>query len=197
MKYDLTELDDRVLRKRKRFIAYSTAVGVIAIACIILISLSLDRGVSFACGFVLLLLAIIEIVLIKAFSVPTLFSKAIEGRNIKEHEWGIQGDGQPRIFYRWGNMPHTFSNKKIPPRKLRGTVYLELDDGNIKQITGLYKSHMDIYVEGDRLLKPRGVRIPIVVGREVEEQPCPLCAEVNKRGDTRCRGCGLGIINEP
>ena len=122
-----------------------------------------------------------------------LFTPEIKGRNIKEYEYAIHGNRQERI-YRKGNMPHTFTNKKILPLRLNGTVYLKLDDGNIKSISGLYKSHMDIYEDGDILLKYAGTKFPIILSREVKKQPCPICGEVNDETRDVCRSCGLGII---
>ena len=122
-----------------------------------------------------------------------LLSRKITGKNIKEYEYGIQNDGQPPIF-RWSNTPNTYANRKTHPRRLNGSVYLELDNGNVKEITGLYKSHIDIYEEGDILLKYAGTKYPVVLSRKIDIQPCPICGEVNDMSADACQSCGLGII---
>ena len=131
----------------------------------------------------------------KKSEAKALLKGELKGKNIKELEYGIQNDGQPPI-YRRGNTPHNMSNRKVHPRRLNGTVYLELENGDIKEITNLHKSHMDIYEEGDILLKLAGTKYPVVISRQIDKQPCPICGEVNDMSNDSCHGCGLGIIKD-
>lgn len=60
-------------------------------------------------------------------------------------------------------------------------------------LRGLYKSHTDIYKDGDVLIKYAGTKYPIVASRDIDSQPCPICGEINRATDARCAHCGLSI----
>ena len=53
---------------------------------------------------------------------------------------------------------------------------------------------MDIYEDGDILVKYAGTRFPVIVSRDAKKQPCPICGEVNDESREECRVCGLGIV---
>jgi hypothetical protein len=133
---------------------------------------------------------------VKKYNARVLLSKEIRGKNIKEYEYGVHasGNAQGKIYRRVG-IPLTHANRRASsPLRINGTVYLELENGNVTSISGLYKSHMDIYEDGDILVKYAGTRFPVVVSRDVYKQPCPICGEVNDKSRSECRTCGLSII---
>ena len=191
--YDLKEIQKIVNEKRKSFYIKISVIFCIMIASLALSLTGINNTVTLlgiAAEFPLLYL------LVKTWNkceAIVLLKGEIKGKNIKEIEYGIQNDGQPPI-YRRGNMPHNMSNRKVHPRRLNGSVYLELENGNIREITNLYEAHMNIYEEGDILLKPAGTKYPAVISRQLKKQPCPICGEVNDMSDDACHNCGLGII---
>ena len=67
-------------------------------------------------------------------------------------------------------------------------------DGNIYEATGLLPLHTDIYDDNDLLYKPEGAKYPIILDRETNSQPCPLCGTVNKKEEHECRHCGLPVV---
>jgi hypothetical protein len=185
-----------IINDRRR--SFKIRCGVILALMIVFLTVSIinvSDYLTVLCSmleFPLLFLLAVEI---KKFDAKTLMSGEIRGKNIKEYEYGIHGTSTDRI-YRRGNMPHTFANKKILHPRINGTVYLELEDGNVTSISGLYKSHMEIYEDGDILVKYAGTRFPIVEGRAVKKQPCPICGEINDSSRDACRVCGLAIIKK-
>ena len=191
--YDLKEVEKIVNDKRKIFCIKSSAILFIMIISLVLSLISINDAVTvfgIVAEFPLLYF------LVKTWNkceAKILLKGEVKGKNIKEIEYGIQNDGQPPIF-RWSNTPNTYANRKTHPRRLNGSVYLELDNGSIKEITGLYKFHIDIYEEGDILLKPAGTKYPVVISRKLDKQPCPICGEVNDMSADACHNCGLSII---
>ena len=191
--YDLEEIKKTVDEKRKNFYIKVAVILCIMVTSLVLSLIGLNDTIT--------VLGVVAEFPLFYFLVKTwnkseakvLLKGEIKGKNIKEIEYGIQNDGQPPI-YRRGNMPHNMSNRKVHPRRLNGSVYLELENGNIREITGLYESHMNIYEEGDILLKPAGTKYPVVISRQPKKQPCPICGEVNDMSADACHNCGLGII---
>ncbi len=191
--YNLKEIEKIVNEKRKNF--YIKA-SVILCAMIISLVLSLLRINDTITVLGIVIEFPLFYFLVKTWNkseAKVILKGEIKGKNIKKIEYGIQNDGQPPI-YRRGNMPHNMSNRKVHPRRLNGTVYLELENGDIKEITNLHKSHMDIYEEGDILLKPAGAKCLVVLSRQIDKQPCPICGDVNDMSNDACHNCGLGII---
>ncbi len=193
MLYDDEKIALLVAKKRRAFCKKLSIILFVIIASLVTVILNFNDYATVICLLIDIFLILTIPKLCKRYSVKILFSQEIKGRNVKEYEYGIHGDGQERI-YRKGNMPHTFANKKILPLRLNGTVYLELDDGNITSISGLYKAHMDIYEDKDMLLKYAGTKFPIVIDREVKKQPCPICGEVNDYSQNECKSCKLSIV---
>lgn len=194
MRYDDEKISWIIAARRRAFkircIIISSAI--LSLLCVSVVNIS--DYLTVLCSILMLPLLFRLLRLIKKFDASTLMKGEIRGKNIKEYEYSISGStGQARIYRRTA-IPFSFANKKAPPLRLNGTVYLELEDGNVTSISGLYKSHMDIYEDGDILLKYAGTRFPIVVSRDVKKQPCPLCGEVNDKSLAECRGCGLGIV---
>ena len=134
--------------------------------------------------------------LLKKYDAKVLMRDEVRGKNIKEYEYAVNsGKGGAGRIYRRVNTPMTYGNRRATaPTRINGTVYLELDDGNVTSISGLYKSHMEIYEDGDILVKYAGTKFPVVVIRDVKQQPCPICGEVNDSSRDECRVCGLTIV---
>ena len=191
--YDSKEIEKLINAKRKNFYIKASVILCVMIASLVLSLIGLNDTIT-----VLGVVAEFPLLyfLVKTWNkseAKVLLKGEIKGKNIKEIEYGIQNDGQPPIF-RWSNTPNTYANRKTHPRRLNGNVYLELDNGSVKEITGLYKSHIDIYEEGDILLKYAGTKYPVVLSRKIDIQPCPICGELNDMSRDACHNCGLGII---
>ena len=193
--YDSKEIEKLVNAKRKNFYIKASVILCAMIISFMISLIGLNDTIT--------VLGIVAEFPMFYFLVKTwnkseakvLLKGEIKGKNIKEIEYGIQNDGQPPIF-RWSNTPNTYVNRKTPPRRLNGNVYLELDNGSVKEISGLYKSHIDIYEEGDILLKYAGTKYPVVLSRKIDIQPCPICGEINDMSESDCKVCGLKILKQ-
>ena len=182
MKYDIDDVALRVEAQKNRF-------KKVLIICAILIAASLVISVSFPMTTVVFL-CVVSIIgtvvyflryLLKNNPIIT-FSKGFRGTNVKEHEYVTAGTR----FTRYGGISYRY----IPSRH-KGDVYIKRDDGEIVVVDHLPKKHLDIYEIGDMLMCYPGTRYPNVEGREVREQPCPICGYVNCEGIERCEICGL------
>ena len=193
MKYDLCELRNRVKKERMH----------VSIKIFIVVFLMMIGGVitiiNFAGSVTLICIAVQFPLLFCLVSIwnrsqgKILFGREFTGEIIKKYEYGIQNDGAPPIF-RWVYTPNTYANRKVHLRVLNGSVFIKQDNGNIKEIRSLYKTHMDIFEEGVVIMKPAGVKFPILVSRTVSEHPCPYCGETNSAEEKMCCHCGLKIL---
>ena len=195
MRYDDEKIKMLVNDKQKSFIQKAAFLTLLMLTALILCLVNFNDYVTVGCVLVLILLIFRVKKVIRSYNPKVLFCREITGKNRKEYEYAIQSDNRVRAFTK-SNVPNTFANRKSAALRLNGTVYLELDDGSITSISGLYKSHMDIYEEGDTLIRYAGTKFPIVLDREVKKQPCPICGEVNDCSRDECGGCGLGIVRE-
>ena len=134
------------------------------------------------------------------FRPKVIFSKELRGVNIKEHEF-VTSNRRKSYAYRGviiGGAPNNFSGTVNTSRRTKlpthAIVYLRLENGDVTYIEGLTSAQTDIYEIGDELFRYPGTKYPIIVGKEVKKQPCPICGTVNKETDTRCITCGLEII---
>ena len=196
MRYDPVEIARRVEARKKKFLTLSAiylAVIIVAIAIPLIFGIRslIVPGAALAIIFIF-----VEAGLFKKFNVKILFSPEIKGVNIKEYEYSlVKGRGKP-IHRRFANLPHTYANAKEPPLRLGGTVYLRKEDGNIAEVEGLFKKHIDFYEDGDTLFKHKGAKYPEVISRETDEQPCPICGKINDAECRACAGCGLKTVEE-
>ncbi len=200
--YDNYEISRRVNQKRKRFLLMITVIACLLIAASILIIINVNNTLTFISIVTVLVLLLATYRIFDTQSPMVLFSKEIKGINIREDEYvtrkapgpGLQwrqvgGPASPQPF-----APNTGANRRRTPPNIRSRVYLQLEDGNIVTISSLYKSHTELFVEGDTLLKYAGTQFPIVVSRDMPKQPCPICGEVNDMSADSCKSCGLGIV---
>ncbi len=177
-------------------------IAILMVAALILLILNINSMVTFICivAEVVLLFAIYKIFDVQSPAI--YFSKEIRGVSIKEDEYISRRT--PNLALKWYQeggrtppqpfAPNTGANKRRTPPNIRGSIYLQLDNGNIVTISSLYKSHTELFVEGDMLLKYAGTQFPVVVSREVDRQPCPICGEINDMSGDACHTCGLSII---
>lgn len=191
MTYDMRELRDRV-EERRRGLIRSVVFLLIFIICGVTVAIAVDETtVRFVGAAVALILLCVLIRILQKNRPVSLFSREIRGVNVKEHEYVIRGR---RAYSRYLGFYQSRRPDPTTPRGIIGAVYILEESGDVIIVDHLNKAHTDIYEDGDKLLKPEGARYPIVVGREVRRQPCPLCGEVNTEEQVRCAVCGLGII---
>ena len=200
--YDLKEIEKIVKQKRKMLVTEFTIIIALMIAALILLILNINSTVTFICivAELALLFAIYKIFDVQSPSI--WFSKEIRGVNIKEDEYVSRKTPGPGLSWRQVGgpaspqpfAPNTGANRRRTPPNIRSRVYLQLEDGNIVTISTLYKSHTELFLEGDTLLKYAGTHFPIVVSRDMQKQPCPICGEMNDMSADACHTCGLGII---
>lgn len=198
MRYDDEKISWIISDRRKAFKTRAIPTAVVMVCALAVSIINVTDYLTVLCLMIEFPLMLLLAHLFKKHDALTLMRGEVRGKNIKEYEQGISAarDGRNRI-YRRVNMPLTYANRRTSAHtRISGTVYLELDDGNVTSISGLYKSHMQIYEDGDILVKYAGTRFPVVVSRDVKKQPCPLCGEVNDNSRDACRVCGLTIVKE-
>lgn len=204
MNYDHNEIEHVVNKKRKKFIICFSVIFIFMIFALVAILCKFNDTLTFLSIIAEFIFALLLWRLFDKISPKILFSKQIKGINIKEDEYVSRKASGPQL--RWRQVggpvtpqpfaPNTRENRKVSPPNIRSKVYLQLENGNIVVLSGLYKSHAEIYVEGDVLLKFAGTHYPIVVGRKTDRNPCPICGEVNSSSQDACHSCGLAIIKE-
>lgn len=196
MTYSETDIKRRVKGQRRDFlikILLSALITLIALATIIILP---ETTVIFVCAAIILFSIIYIFKTLRRYQPKILFSREIKGVNIKEHEFAVT------------NMRPTFSARLIMPKantksftggRIRtksptsAIVYLRLPDGDVTYIDNLTNAQTDIYEIGDTLYKHAGTRFPIILGRKLDSQPCPLCGTANKSIEDSCITCGLKI----
>lgn len=199
MKYDLSELDARVRAKKRDFLTRFTVTAVLGLMLIVLAFVNIAGDtMRLACGITAVVMLFYLKNLYDAYDARTLFSKEIKGENIKEDLYTVSKAYGPGLRYKQVGAsglqpfaPNTGANKRKHYPNLKSSVYLRLEDGNVTEIRGLNKEHIELYEEGDTLFKPAGAKYPIIVSRSVTRQPCPLCGTVNDASDTECLTCAL------
>ncbi len=201
MTYSLDEIKRTVYVKRKKFIITLLATLLLMITSLVLILLKISDTLTFVCIVVEIALFFVIYRIFEVQEPKVIFSKEIRGINIKEDEYISRK--APGAALKWRQVggsaspapiaPNTGANKRRSSPNIRSRVYIQLENGNIVTISSLYKSHTELYEEGDSLIKYSGTQFPIVISRESSKQPCPICGEVNDNLSEKCAGCGLSI----
>lgn len=202
--YDINELRARIKKRKKAFLLKALVLSLLMLTALVLIALNIHKAVTFISIISALLLLLATHLTVQRDNPTTIFSRELRGVNIKEEEYVSRRT--PGLALKWHGgggrtppqpfAPNTGANKKQYHPRLGGRVYLLHDSGDISEISGLTAEHVDIYEEGDALIKYAGTKYPIVLSRAVERQPCPICGEINDMTAVACRACGLGIIKE-
>lgn len=202
MTYSTSDIKARVASMRRAFLIRAATVFTIMLASLILIILNLNKTLTFILIVIEFPCLLYAIRIFEKFSPFVLFSGEIKGTNIKEDEYTVTHKSGPGMRYKqvgapsFGGppiAPSTGANKRRTPPAMRAAVYLRTEDGDVVMLRGLYRAHADIYEEGDVLCKPAGAKYPMIISREADRQPCPLCGEVNSSKAESCSGCGIGI----
>lgn len=201
MNYSREEIAVAVSKKKRHFtVAASVMLTLLAVAAVLLI-LNINDTLSFIMIVLILLLLHCTASTFAHFQPRVLFSKEIEGVNIREDLYHAQVRSGPGLRHKQVGSsgllpfaPNTGENKK-KSHSLRGAVYIRTDDGNVCAIRGLSETHVEIFEDGDKLLKLSGTNYPIILNRDEERQPCPLCGAVNGQDRSKCIGCGVSIVN--
>ena len=189
----------KYVRERKRgFIIKSISWSLLLLCAAAVCAIIREITAVFIAAAVIIISVIFLIKTLRQYHPKILFSKETCGTNIKEHEFAVT------------NMRPTFSARIVMPRRKTASfagnktrtksptsaiVYLKLDDENLTYIDGLTNAQTDIYEIGDTLYKYPGTRYPIILGREVKAQPCPICGTANKNTEETCITCGLKTHN--
>lgn len=198
MKYDMDDLARRVERRKNDYIKAWLIYAFLAIGSVIAAALVPERKFVVPAGIIIILVIFGVAKIIRKYKPGILYSAEISGINIKEEE--IMGVREGKTIYRrYPNVPHNYSNHRsgdFPRSKIRGSVFLRLDNGDIYEVANLNVSQIEFYEDGDRMVKPAGARFPQVEGREVDRQVCPLCGRINHKGAEACGSCGLLIVKE-
>lgn len=192
MTYDMQELRERVSDMRARFIKVTLLLTLLLIASVSVAIIFDDTTVRFLAALCAIFALGFLAGNINKSRPVSLFSREIRGKNVKEHEYVIRAR---RAYSRYLGFYKSRGPEPRTPRGVIGAVYILEDSGEVIIVDRLRKAHTDIYEDNDELLKPEGASFPIVLGRKVKKQPCPMCGEVNSACQLKCAGCSLGIIN--
>lgn len=196
MKYN-EDLIFRAVRERRRdfLIKAILSLSFMMLGALTIIIFSYTTPI-FVAAAVIVIAFVYLFKTVKRYNPKVLFSKGIDGVNVHEHEFVVR------------NLRPTFSARIVMPkrdtssftgRKTRtkgmtsAIVYLKLDDERIVFVDGLTNAQTDIYEIGDRLYRYPGTRYPVILNKELEAMPCPLCGTQNKHTEPRCITCGLPI----
>ena len=202
MTYSKDEIREYVKKRRRGLIFAISVILCLMLTALVFILLNLNKTLTFILLISEPVLLLMCSLVIEKYSPHTLFSGEIVGTNVKEDEYTVTRKSGPGMRYKrvgapsFGGppiAPSTGANKRRTPPALRSAVYLRTESGSIVMVRGLYKSHADMYEDGDVLLKYAGTKYPIVISRDTDSQPCPICGEINREGGTHCTGCGLSI----
>ena len=201
MTYNESEIKERVGKRKKSFF-----LKALIPLCLILISalamiIFPDVTLIFFAVAVIIASAVYLFKTLRRYEPRVLFSGEITGENIKEHEF-VTTDRRLGFGARIVVKPKRIPTGSFAPKRSRtkpptsAIVYLRVEDGDVIYLDGLTGAQTDIYEIGDTLHKYAGTRFPVIVGREVDSQPCPICGTANKKIETRCITCGLDIIDK-
>ena len=192
--WDEKEIKRRVFKKRQFFIAYLAIAIAILAGGAVLLFLNLSDTL-FLIGIITILASLIFIASIfNSFSPRILFSREALGENIKEDIYEVyvrRGIAlRPRqVGMGYGGTP--LSHTRMAKATLRSAVYLKLDSGDIKEIRGMRVEHVELYEDKDILFRYSGTKYPVILNRETQRQPCPICGTINAVSDEACINCGL------
>ena len=198
MKYNEEQIRRCVKERRHAFLVKATILLALIVACAIIMAVFPEVTVIFVCVLVIILSVVCIIKTLKRNHPLTLFSKEITGINVHEHEYTIgpqssAGWGTKRLVPKLNNTAEFMGGTNRIKTTVGATVYLRLPDGKVTFIDHLYNGQTDIYEIGDTLYKYPGTRYPVVLEKELEAMPCPLCGTANKHTEPRCITCGLEI----
>ena len=196
MRYNEERIFKSVKKRQKAFLTRAISYSVLMILGALTIILFPYTTPIFISAIVIIVSAVYLIKTVKRYRPSIIFSKEVVGVNIHEHEFVVT------------NRRPTFSARIVMPKRdtssftggktrtnipTSAIVYLRLDDGNVTFIDKLTNAQTDIYEIGDRLYKFAGTRCPVILDKEVDEMPCPICGTQNKHTEPKCINCGLPI----
>ena len=200
MTYSAEEIKSFV-KKRKKELLLRLLISLLILSTAVTTMLVFpDVTIVFFAVAVIIFSTVYIIKTIIKYEPRVLFSREIVGENIKEHEFVVT-DRRLAFGARIKAVAprrkiSTFTGGRVrtkPPTS--AIVYLKVEGGDVIYLDGLTNAQTDIYEIGDTLYKYAGTRYPIIVGKEVSAQPCPICGTANKLIETRCITCGLDITD--
>lgn len=176
IKYDIGELKRRVGARRLCFILLLCAgLLMIAAAAVIIVNFYEDGGW-------LLLGVAVGVAGFALVGVPyRIYRPAVL---------------KSRTYYATVTRKHVFAtaDKQLKSAKAKyGVMILSDEGGKNHAARGLTMEQLSAYRDGDRVFHVGGTRFPIIIGREVEAQPCPICGTANRPTDDKCPHCRLDI----
>ncbi len=197
--YDEKEIQKRISQKRKVFLVKLIIDLLLLAGGVVFLILDIDNAMFFR-GIVVIIFAVAYLsILCDKYRPVTLFSREIKGENIKEHIYEVYVRRGVALRPKQVGMPYggqPLSHTRMAKVSLRSAVYLKLDSGDIKEIRNMRVEHVELYEDGDALLKYAGTKYPVIINRESERQPCPLCGTINAVKDEACLTCNLKIKKE-
>lgn len=99
-----------------------------------------------------------------------------------------------------GEVYHVYPKGYLKPNekpKFGGvcSITLRLDDGRKRTVFFATKTHLELYLDGDRVKKYSGLPYPVVIGRKAQRVACPACGAISEGNSQICTECAC-ILNE-
>lgn len=198
MKYNEERIIKSVKKRQKAFLTKAISWLMLIILGALTIILFPYTTPIFIAVIVIILSTVKLIKTFKRYRPNIIFSKEVVGENIHEHEFVVSNRRYAFAIRKTTVTPRvntsSFTGGKTRTKPPTGAiVYLRLDDGNVTYVDKLTNAQTDIYEIGDRLYKFAGTRCPVIINKEVEAMPCPICGTQNKHTEPKCITCGLPI----
>ena len=193
MLYDLSELKARTDKIKRSFLSvFILSIAAILVFVVLFFAIS-NNTIKLLMGVAALSVSIFLFFYTDKKRPAYLFWREIRGTNVKETEYETHAarTGLPTASHRAGR---NYNLLRKHHANLKASVFLREEDGNVTEIRGLSPAHTELYLDGDTLYKPKSAKFPMIMGRDVEAQPCPLCGKINSSNESACTKCGLSII---
>lgn len=100
-----------------------------------------------------------------------------------------------------GEVYHVYPKGYLKPNqkpKFGGICSLTLLDekGRRRKVFLATKTHLELYLDGDRVIKYSGLPYPIVIGRRPQRVACPACGTITDTDSEICSECACVLKNK-
>lgn len=161
MTTDKLRYEEAASKRRTDFIIKLVIFAIFIIASAVAVFFSLDRPIYLLIEAIAIIWFVFSLCkMIKESSPVSLFAPEYEGTVVKVY-------------------PQT--NPKSPTDHV-SELYVAADDGTLYEITSLPIETARVYRVGDRVLHIDGTLCPVIISRELEYHPCPICGKNNRAG---------------
>lgn len=176
----------RISAKRKKLLAKLVSYLAVIMAAVVILILLRDVTAVFVATLAIIISIYMLLKSLSKHNPLVLFSRELRGINIKEHEFVMNSRTPYSRYFGFYKTKDAWRANAV-----HSAVYVRLKNGNVVRIDGIFKTHTDIYEDGDELVRYAGCRYPVVVGRFCDRVICPICGTINSSFAERCISCKL------